>query len=854
MSINYYQPIYLEYNEKLVKDITGFVMLFPNLKKFNTHYGKPEENAPTTPLLNTIRLLLPQIRVINSLTVDNEPNPAAFLAYEKVDPEILALIFKIWVEVCYPESEHKVLKPYCSADQFHWTEATPNHIEFWAPSWAIAWELSKHEYQLGENSFKFLFGPGTRGNTVELVSWPPFQNTYGHRASVALVISTQSDIDPKKINLHFQMKRWIVKQGNDSDIRLQKGTTKCYIRRLRSWLGDYNLLDPNAFTVLEANYRREETEYVPQWKNRQVSQILERLSVQIPSITDFLANPLNFLETNQTDILVPARVYQKAGWGTGFPFEDVKTLLKQIKDILPPSVVISAPWQKITVNRDLKKSIKQRFQDTPIVSKPSKDKKDKLPKITKELQVFLAERANNLTIQVRYRTEEVKEALALVAKHYFGDSLNLEFYTSEGLADPLGEMERNGRTVVNDRHIHQFGQHNKSEHPTPMIVEILSPDHPRYRGNQDPKPYLKSILPKYNFIPQCILSAEIGTDDETGKSKIDEDLQQSLYNRVLAAILDAILPFDLNYPLSTPDDNTVYAGLYIIRRNDKTANQSFKEPVLVAIYKNEVSVLLPQRDLNFRTMPDTICLLAQSRTSQVNCDQVINNMLTTLSQTYSAVDDIYLFVHGQNARQYWTWLQDSKFERDKPPTNKIHIVRIRDSMNNEVPQGYGLATKEETFQKGTASFTQGIFIPQNCNLNTTEFTQTVLSVAEKSETNQLAKQMSRYQAWISRGYEKEANEDGKLISKRDSKTGKCIIKNITHNPSPKKDWKAPQPRSHNILATPSPKKFKLHHVITHYLRSRHWWTSAECEYPLPLSLAKKHKEWCFNDAEPENLE
>ncbi|MEH1938722.1 MAG: DUF3962 domain-containing protein [Nostoc sp.] len=850
MSINYYQPIYLEYNEKLVRDITGFVMPFPNLKKFNTHYGEPEENAPTTSLLNTIRLLLPQIRFIdNKLMVNGEPNPATFLAYEEVDPEILALIFKRWVEVCYPESEHKALKPYCSVDQFHWTEAAPNHLKFWAPSWAIAWELSKHEYQLGENSFKFLFGPGRSGNTVELVSWPPFSNTHGHRASVALVISTQSDIDPKKINLHFQMKRWIVKQGKDSDIRLEKRTTRCYVRRLRSWLGDYNLLQPNAFTVLEANYRREGTEYVPQWKNRQVSQILERLSVQIPNITDVLANPLNFLQTDQTDILVPARVYQKAGWGTGFTFEDERTLLKQIKDILPPSVIISPPWQKITVKTDLNKSIKQRFQDTPIINRPSKGK---LPDISRNLQVFLAERANNLTIQVRYRTEEVRDALAFVAKHYFGNSLNLEFYTSEGLADPLEEIERNGRTIINDRRIREFGQQNQPEHPMPMIIEILSPDHTRYRGNQDPKPYLKSLLPKYNFIPQCILSTEKVDNNETGEARTDEDLQQNLYNRALAAILDAILPFDLNYPLSTPDDNTVYAALYVSRRNQTTASQSFNEPILVAIYKNEVRVLLPQRDLHFRTMPDTICELAKHRTSKVNCDQVISNMLTTLSQTYSAADDIYLFVHGQNARSYWTWLQDSKFEPDKPPTNKIHIVRVRDRMNNEVPQGYGLNTKQETFIKGTASFTKGMFIPQNCHLNTTAFTQTVLSIAEKSRTNKLAKQMSRYQAWIVRGYEKETTKDGKSITKLDSQTGKCITKNITRNPERRKDWKTPQPRAQNILATPSPEKFILHHAITHTLRSRHWWTSDECEYPLPLSLAEKPKEWSFNDGELES--
>lgn len=38
----------------------------------------------------------------------------------------------------------------------------------------------------------------------------------------------------------------------------------------------------------------------------------------------------------------------------------------------------------------------------------------------------------------------------------------------------------------------------------------------------------------------------------------------------------------------------------------------------------------------------------------------------------------------------------------------------------------------------------------------------------------------------------------------------------------------------------------LYHAIAHYLGSPHWWSADEWEYPLPLSLAKKLKEWCFS--------
>lgn len=222
INYNYLQPIYLEYAKGLTEGIVGHVMPFPNLERFKTLYGEPQENAPTNSLLDTIRLLLPQIRVINNLWVEGKPNPAAFLAYQPIDPEILALIFEKWVEICYPESAHDVLKSLCRAEQFQWTLASSNELEFWAPSWAIALQLSEHEYQLGTNRFKFLFGPGRSGNEVELISWPPFSNTHGHRTSIALVVSTQSDINQKKINLHFQMKRWIVKQGDTPEVWLKK--------------------------------------------------------------------------------------------------------------------------------------------------------------------------------------------------------------------------------------------------------------------------------------------------------------------------------------------------------------------------------------------------------------------------------------------------------------------------------------------------------------------------------------------------------------------------------------------------------------------------------------------------------
>lgn len=829
-AINYLQPIYLNYNKELIEDITGCVMAFPNLKVFHLHYGESKDNAPTTPLLDTIRLLLPQVRVINTLTANGEPNPATFLAYKPVSPEILALIFRRWVEVCYPESQHAALMPLCNANQFHWTDATPEHLEYWAPSWAIALELIRHEYQLGE-SFKFLFGPGYRANMVEVVSWPPFPHARGHRASISLTISTQSDIDPKRINLHFGMKRWLVKQGDNSGVRLEKDTTRCYVRQLRSWLGDYSLLEPNAFTVLKANYRREGNSYIPQWKDRQLHEILERLTVNIPDITDVLTNPLRFIGTNQMDILLPARSYQKAGWGTGVPFSDEQDLLEQIRAILPSNAVLPDPWRKILVVGDLKKSIKQRFQKIPIISSSSTGE---LPELSSQLKVFLAERANNLTIRVCCRTQEVQKALAQVAKHYFADSLTLEFLSLEGLADPISERKskRNGK-VPEIQHIRQFGQRNQPGVPTPMIVEILPPDHPTYRNGSDPHNYIKSLLPQYNLIPKCILSSEALTSDEFEAVESDEAQLNNLNYRALSTIIGTILPFNQDYPLSPFDgslcnDNTVYAGFYVIRRNEKTANQSFSEPVLVAIYNNQVNVLLPAIDLQFRSMADAICELARPRTPKINADQVISNMLSTLTQFYSAADDMYLYVDAQNARTYWTWIQDSKFDVVKPPSNKIHIIRIRDQSNYEVPQVYGLSIKE-TFEKGVTSFAQGIFISEDYVPGKTLFTQTVLSVAEKPLTSRgLSKQMSRFKPWVSKG-------------------------DVSRNPSPTKPWKAPQPRAHNILATSSPEQFKLHHAIAHHLRSCHWWTSAECEYPVPLSLAAKLKNWCFNESESEEL-
>jgi len=135
----------------------------------------------------------------------------------------------------------------------------------------------------------------------------------------------------------------------------------------------------------------------------------------------------------------------------------------------------------------------------------------------------------------------------------------------------------------------------------------------------------------------------------------------------------------------------------------------------------------------------------------------------------------------------------------------------------------------EEFNPELASNAKGIFIPPNCNLDNIPFTQTILSVAQKPQTlSSQVKNTSRVEPYTSKGE--------------------------TKNPTTSANWKAPQPRAHNILATPSPLNFILHHAIAHHLRSSHWWSADECQYPLPLSLAKKIKGWCFSESDSDNLD
>ncbi|KAI9133100.1 DUF3893 domain-containing protein [Acaryochloris sp. CCMEE 5410] len=532
--------------------------------------------------------------------------------------------------------------------------------------------------------------------------------------------------------------------------------------------------------------------------------------------------------------MIPARSHQKAGWGTGVPFADERAFLQQIKAVLPSSVSLTQPWKKLSISRETKSNLQQRFKSNPEIKKPSQGK---LPELDQSVKNFLKERIDSQTHLICCCTEEVQAALEKVAQHYFGNSLKLDFRPLQGLSDPIVEEKRNNRSIPNLQHIKEFGQQNQPNKPTPIIIEILSKQHPSYRDGRDPKSHLKSQLPKYNLVPQCIVSTEVS--DEVGhETKEVKDLD----NPALSAILDAILPFDQNIPLSEVNsdsieassiDNTVYAGFYIISRNNKTASKSFNEPVLVCIHKNEVGVLLPERSLEFLSMPAAICKLAHAQAAKNQSgktEQVINTMLSQLSLMYSSADDIYLFAHAQNARRYWQWLQDSQFDPDHPPTTKIHLIRIRDGMYHEVPTGYGLPMDSENFEEETASFAGGIFVPQACDLEETSFTQTVLSIARKPRTsNAQRRNMSRFQAYSSRR--------------------KGV--DVPRVPSPLSGWKVPQPRAHNIFATPSPEKIELHHAITHKLRALHWWTPDECEYPLPLSLAEKLKEWAFNEDDSE---
>ncbi|MDJ0661615.1 MAG: DUF3962 domain-containing protein [Crocosphaera sp.] len=863
---NYFQPIYFEYDEALIKDVTGYVMAFHNKEQFDLHYGTREQKAPTDSLLDTLRLLLPQIRVINNLTIFNkitkeyEPNPVAFLADEKINEETLSWIFRKWVEVWYPESSHEKVKKLCTPEQFQWNKATPEQLKWWSPGWRVAKLLSEQEYELGDNKFKLLFSPSRKGNTVELVSWPPLTDTkgYGHKASIGVVISTQSDLDHKRINIHLKMKRWVVKRGDKDEIGLQKKTTHCYIRKLQPWSREFNLFEPNAFTVLEAkNFKNEETQqFERQWKDTKILAILDKLGVKIHDIEDVLKKPSKYFESDNLDILIPARASQKVGFGTGFPISDTRKLLKQITSFLPKSITLTKPWRKISEIKDdnntkqqfkqASELTKQKFLEQPKIQKPSKNQ---LPKLTEVLKEFLKQRANIITVYVcTSSNSKTKDAIKEVADHYFGDSLNLKFIPWDNIANPITFTQSNrknspNRKIPELKHIKEFGDKYKQDHPTPIIVEIFSQDHPSYKGNADPKSYIKSMLPKYNLIPQCIVLSE-----------------NNVLNRAFSALLDAIMPFDQKYPLSTSEDNNVYAGFYVISRNKATSNDPFYEPVLVVIYQNEIKVLLLENEeIKWFSFPDAVCYLSNKKKNRKKQDEsIVKKILDQLSLNYSNADNIYLYAHTQKSRQYWPWLKEKDFDPSKSPTNKITIIRIRDLEDNEVASGYGLPIANEDFSENfdpeIASYANGIFMPLNSKPGEIPFIrstlhQTVLSIAQKPETLKTQpKNKSRVEPWTSQGYEKEENAKGEKVDKLDTETGKRIKTTVNRDPDPYKDWKMPQPRAHNILATPSPKNFIIHHKIAHELRSLHWWSADECKYPVPLSLAEKLKEWCFSDS------
>ena len=820
---NHYQPIAFDYSPELTQNVIGYVMPFPNLEQFNLHYGEEEQNAPTRALSATLQLLLPQIRCIQI----DPSRPWAFLAYEEVDPEILSLIFQRWTRTCYPAEAVRILEPLCTADQFVWRATTTEDLAYWKPAWAFASELMQHEYELNEESFKFLLGPNRYSgtNSVELVSWPPFRSPRNYRASINLTISTQSDIAEmnveNKIYLHFGMKRWVVKPEDNESVRLQDKTTGCYVRRLTPWLGETSLRYPSTFTVIEANYRRESNgSYTPQWKmhnGQWFLQLLQQLSVSIPDITTILENSEAFVSSDTLNILVPARAYQRTGWGTGFPFSDRRKLLQQIVSHSPPSTQLLSPWKKIaTSSGSLREHINahfQRWKSSEIIPKPKAN--GTLVKLSTETKDFLRNRAKNQTIHVYCLQTETRDALQRVADHYFQDSLTLIFHDDNEVSQPIEVVESRGRNVPDVRHIRAFANRHEQQEPTPVIVEILSPKHQVYRFGRDPKSRIKSILPQYNLIPQCILSPDMGYSRENQRHERDAELEKNIDNRAIAAIIDALVPFDQHPPLSVEEDNNVYAGLYVIQRNSRTASCTFKTPVVSIIHRNHLQFLLPEIDLELRSMDKAICKLAQTNLSSERSDAVIDNMLSTLSRCFSEADNIYLFTHGQNARYYWRWLQDSQFLDLDPPNTKIHIIRIRDGQNNEVPQGYALSKASESFAEGIASFGQGMFIPEAFELNKQSFTQSVLSLTAKPRTSSKLK------------------------------------KDTSFTDFPSHPWKSPQPRLHNILSTSRPSDFFFHHAIAHHLRSRHWWTPDDCQYPLPLTLAAKLKEWTFNEAPDE---
>ncbi|MDF2883032.1 MAG: hypothetical protein K0R54_3589 [Clostridiaceae bacterium] len=556
-----------------------------------------------------------------------------------------------------------------------------------------------------------------RCGTAEMMSWPPEVYTYKDKKyyySIAIKFSIQTIpfYSSPVILMNVSTRRFVSENliSESGYIKLPwENDTSVFLSTKTYW---YDEKQTSGFTRANLKVDFKGPEII--WKDK-LSKIFNSLDLnsRLPEAQELSVDPLKYLESNrEVNIVISNSNFTKDNHlvGIGVSMKDLKEICNQISSKL-------TELKKI----DNIKRVSKKFRSTELLNKPIEINRESLAKIV----------GQKLKLEIRYDTDEIKEALQAAIIKIFGlkdiENNNGIYFTPELEVSlevlPIGSKIAStleGKSGHNDRVKYINSAILEAEIPTGTIIELKGKSEWK-KG--DPKGAIREGFGKTGRVTQFI-TPNAKKDNEKIKDNITLRAENAVWDLIRQLGYITCEPELKIIKGNIPEQMSIF-GLWMIRNNGNDMRKQIAFPVAVYMNSNscEIKIKCPlfNKWLNYREALLEICkqnnlfkVKGETKSKFKLNREEVNMFIRRFMNEISEVGPALLLMDSTNIRSYWGWVADKNMDKEEiwvgKPEEKLDMSKFKDLRIIKTRSGYEVPTYYGEENEVT-KYTGGLFEP-----------------------------------------------------------------------------------------------------------------------------------------------
>ncbi|MBH8567147.1 DUF3962 domain-containing protein [Nostoc sp. CENA67] len=608
--------------------------------------------------------------------------------------------------------------------------------------------------------------PGIKG--AEIVSWKPLEYE-GWYWSVVITFTVQTVPFQNFPVIHadISLRRW---ESKPITYLPRNKETSVYLLTSVPWLE--GLHNSQSFQVAPIGWGRLPSSQTEQGNSQygwtwgsNLTALLDRLNRQHPfptpqNIVDDPASALNLNDHPNAALVYRNGIKPAHEVEPGFGPVDRRELAEQIAELL------QSEWEFVAAPERVKYSpkipINPFLPDTTAKKLNSEEEfqNQRCHAISKTI-------GEQLTVEIWYQRSSTRDTLIHTLRQFLGISelesfpykfpnvnltLNIQEYNLGELGDVL-QLDKSITNKIEQRReaITQRCEEVEAKVPqascvTVAFIELDGPD--KFAENADPKDALRMGFAVKESWTQFISTDNTGNLSHRAKNGF-LDLLRQLGVQAQPPKIVITIPHSSQQMIATPPQVTQkalpeklnYVALWMIKHNSSTSSDGSIQRVPVMVHMSsdttEIKAIAPGLGNTWLPYREALLKIGQGEVENYQRqEEAVMRFIKPKLKDVLSLGDTLLLCHAQNIRSVWKWLQNGNitldkiaFGEEKPldisrfHSNKLRIVRVRDSQNHETPEWYaqkdgdGHGFSEGIFKMGERVFASTYNTPKQFQLN-----------------------------------------------------------------------------------------------------------------------------------------